>query len=38
MFGLRLAAARGLGYRIVWTVHQVYPHETESRSQIAWRG
>ena len=23
MFGLRLAAARGLGYRIVWTVHQV---------------
>ena len=33
MFGLRLAAARALGYRIVWTVHQVYPHETESRSQ-----
>jgi beta-1,4-mannosyltransferase len=23
----RLAAARALGYRIVWTVHQVYPHE-----------
>ena len=22
----RLAAARALGYRIVWTVHQVYPH------------
>lgn len=23
----RLAAARALGYRIVWTVHQVYPHD-----------
>jgi beta-1,4-mannosyltransferase len=23
----RLAAARALGYRIVWTIHQVYPHE-----------
>jgi glycosyltransferase involved in cell wall biosynthesis len=23
----RLAAARALGYRVVWTVHQVYPHD-----------
>jgi beta-1,4-mannosyltransferase len=23
----RLAAARALGYRIVWTIHQVFPHE-----------
>src|SRR5262245_49161250 len=27
LFAARLAAARALGYRIVWTVHQVYPHE-----------
>lgn len=27
----RLAAARALGYRIAWTVHQVYPHESISR-------
>jgi beta-1,4-mannosyltransferase len=27
VFGLRLAAARALGFRIVWTVHQVSPHE-----------
>jgi beta-1,4-mannosyltransferase len=27
LFGLRLAAARALGYRILWTVHQVSPHE-----------
>jgi glycosyltransferase involved in cell wall biosynthesis len=31
LFGARLAAARVLGYRVVWTVHQVYPHETRSR-------
>ena len=31
LFALRLAAARALGYRIVWTVHQVYPHESRSR-------
>jgi glycosyltransferase involved in cell wall biosynthesis len=30
LFGLRLAAARALGYRVVWTVHQVLPHEVES--------
>src|SRR5207302_523111 len=27
----RLAAARVLGYRIVWTIHQVYPHERVGR-------
>jgi beta-1,4-mannosyltransferase len=27
LFALRLATARLLGYRLVWTVHQVYPHE-----------
>jgi glycosyltransferase involved in cell wall biosynthesis len=27
VFASRLVAARALGYRIVWTVHQVYPHE-----------
>ena len=29
-FGVRLRLARALGYRIVWTVHQVYPHELAS--------
>jgi glycosyltransferase involved in cell wall biosynthesis len=28
---VRLAVARLLGYRIVWTIHQVYPHETADR-------
>lgn len=27
----RLAAARTLGCRVVWTVHELYPHETTSR-------
>lgn len=27
LFIVRIAAGRLLGYRIVWTVHQVYPHE-----------
>ena len=27
LFSFQLAAARSLGYRIVWTVHQVLPHE-----------
>jgi glycosyltransferase involved in cell wall biosynthesis len=31
-FAVRLAAARLLRYRIVWTVHQVYPHDSSSRS------
>ena len=26
-FAENLSFARGLGYRIVWTVHNVYPHE-----------
>jgi beta-1,4-mannosyltransferase len=26
-FGARLAFARSLGYRVMWTIHQVYPHE-----------
>jgi beta-1,4-mannosyltransferase len=28
MFQLRLLLARGLGYRIAWTVHQLYPHDS----------
>ncbi|MBX5474135.1 MAG: glycosyltransferase [Thermoleophilia bacterium] len=28
---VRLAAARALGYRIAWTVHQVLPHERDDR-------
>jgi beta-1,4-mannosyltransferase len=31
VFVARLQAARLLGYRIVWTVHQVYPHEIDGR-------
>jgi beta-1,4-mannosyltransferase len=31
LFAVRLSAARLLGYRIVWTVHEVYPPETTSR-------
>lgn len=27
LFRLRLRAARLLGYRIAWTIHQVFPHE-----------
>jgi beta-1,4-mannosyltransferase len=30
LFGLRLAAARLLGYCVVWTIHQVLPHEVEN--------
>ena len=29
LFSARLGAARLLGYRIVWTVHQTRPHESE---------
>lgn len=32
LFVARLLVARALGSRIVWTVHQVYPHESNSRS------
>jgi glycosyltransferase involved in cell wall biosynthesis len=28
LFASRLRIARLLGYRIVWTIHQVYPHDT----------
>jgi beta-1,4-mannosyltransferase len=27
VFAGRLALARALGYRVLWTIHQVYPHE-----------
>jgi glycosyltransferase involved in cell wall biosynthesis len=27
LFAIRLTAARKLGYRVVWTIHQVLPHE-----------
>jgi beta-1,4-mannosyltransferase len=30
LFAARLAGARALGYRVAWTVHQVFPHEVES--------
>lgn len=30
-FAGRLAAARLLGYRVAWTIHEVYPPETPSR-------
>jgi beta-1,4-mannosyltransferase len=31
LFSLRLWSARMLGYRLVWTVHQVLPHESHDR-------
>jgi beta-1,4-mannosyltransferase len=31
LFALRLAAARALGYRLAWTIHEVRPFTTESR-------
>jgi glycosyltransferase involved in cell wall biosynthesis len=31
LFVWRLLVARALGYRIVWTIHQVLPHEVASR-------
>jgi glycosyltransferase involved in cell wall biosynthesis len=31
LFVVRLIAARALGYRVVWTVHEVYPLATASR-------
>src|SRR5947208_7229019 len=31
LLALRLAFARLLRYRVLWTVHQVYPHERGSR-------
>jgi glycosyltransferase involved in cell wall biosynthesis len=35
LFAVRLAWARLLGYRLVWTVHQLYPHEREGRVRDA---
>jgi beta-1,4-mannosyltransferase len=32
LFVARLAAARLLGYRIVWTIHQLFPHESVDRN------
>src|SRR5688572_25182443 len=31
VFAARLATARALGYRIAWTIHQVFPHEVVDR-------
>lgn len=31
LFALRLVAAKALGYRIAWTIHQVRPHESANR-------
>lgn len=31
LFALRLATAKLLGYRLVWTIHQVYPHDSTAR-------
>ncbi len=35
VFSARLALARALGYRLVWTIHQVLPHEGASRLDVA---
>lgn len=32
LFATRLATARLLGYRLVWTIHQVFPHESFNRT------
>jgi beta-1,4-mannosyltransferase len=37
LFQIRLAAARLLGYRIVWTVHQPLPHERTRGDVVAAR-
>ncbi len=31
LFALRLSAAKALGYRVAWTIHQVRPHESSNR-------
>jgi glycosyltransferase involved in cell wall biosynthesis len=36
LFSARLVVARLLGYRIVWTVHQVRPHESRDPRQDRW--
>jgi glycosyltransferase involved in cell wall biosynthesis len=35
VFAARLAFGRALGYRLVWTIHQVLPHEGASRLDLA---
>ncbi len=35
LFAIRLAWARLLGYRLLWTVHQLYPHEREGWARDA---
>ena len=37
LFGSRLVAARILGYRIVWTIHQVWPHDSRTALDRAGR-
>lgn len=37
LFGLRLAAARALGYRLAWTIHEVYPLD-RGRGRLDRRG
>jgi beta-1,4-mannosyltransferase len=37
-FAGRLVVARVLGYRVVWTVHEVYPHELIARRLDRWAG
>jgi beta-1,4-mannosyltransferase len=31
LFGIRLALARALGFTIIWTIHEVFPHERSPR-------
>jgi beta-1,4-mannosyltransferase len=31
LYSARLLAARLIGYRIVWTIHEIYPHDSLSR-------
>jgi glycosyltransferase involved in cell wall biosynthesis len=38
LFAARLGAARLLGYRLVWTVHQVLPHGVDDRLDRAGAG
>jgi glycosyltransferase involved in cell wall biosynthesis len=38
LLAVRLRTARALGYRVVWTVHQVYPHGSATRLDRAGAG
>jgi len=33
LLAIRILAARVCGYRIVWTIHQLYPHERDGRGR-----